>query len=295
MTVETLLQQVINALSLGSLYALLALGLSMVYGVLKLMNFAHGELVTITAYTMWFLASRGVSFPIVAVAGIAAATVVALLTELIAFRQLRKASFATVLIASFAVSVIIQNLIRQFISPRPRGIRVPAVFDAVLRFGFFHIGALSLITLATSLIVMALLVAFLRRTRWGMALRAAAADFEVARLVGVQANRIISLAFATAGFLAGIGGVLWVCRIGGMTPSMGLTPVIKSFVANVIGGLGSFQGAVLGGYLLAFLDIFLQVFLPAPARPFIDAFSLAVVVIILYFRPEGLMRKRSEA
>ncbi|TET75523.1 MAG: branched-chain amino acid ABC transporter permease [Dehalococcoidia bacterium] len=295
MTVETLLQQVINALSLGSLYALLALGLSMVYGVLKLMNFAHGELVTITAYTMWFLASRGVSFPIVVVAGIAAATVVALLTELIAFRQLRKASFATVLIASFAVSVIIQNLIRQFISPRPRGIRVPAVFDAVLRFGFFHIGALSLITLAISLIVMALLAAFLRRTRWGIALRAAAADFEVARLVGVRANRIISLAFATAGFLAGIGGVLWVCRIGGMTPSMGLTPVIKSFVANVIGGLGSFQGAVLGGYILAFLDIFLQVFLPAAARPFIDAFSLAVVVIILYFRPEGLMRKRSEA
>jgi branched-chain amino acid transport system permease protein len=141
---------------------------------------------------------------------------------------------------------------------------------------------------------MALLVVFLRRTQWGLALRAAAADFEVARLVGVRANRVIMLAFAISGFLAGIGGVLWVARIGGMTPSMGLTPVIKAFVANVIGGLGSFRGAVLGGYILAFLDIFLQVLLPPAARPFVSAFSLVAVVIILYFRPEGLLGRRSE-
>ena len=294
MTLETFLQQVINALSLGSLYALLALGLALVYGILRLMNFAHGELVTVTAYVMWFLVERNMSFQGAALVAIVAATVVALLTELIAFRPLRKAPFVVILISSFAVSVIIQNLVRQFISPRPRGIRVPAVLDETLRLGFFYVGALSLITLAICLIVMALLVVFLRRTQWGLALRAAAVDFEVARLVGVRANQVIMLAFAISGFLAGIGGVLWVARIGGMTPSMGLTPVIKAFVANVIGGLGSFRGAVLGGYILAFLDIFLQVLLPPAARPFVSAFSLVAVVIILYFRPQGLLGRRSE-
>jgi branched-chain amino acid transport system permease protein len=294
MTLETFLQQVINALSLGSLYALLALGLALVYGILRLMNFAHGELVTVTAYAMWFLVGRKMSFHGAALVAIVAATVVALLTELIAFRPLRKAPFVVILISSFAVSVIIQNLVRQFISPRPRGIRVPAVLDETLHLGFFYVGALSLITLAISLIVMALLVVFLRRTQWGLALRAAAVDFEVTRLVGVRANRVIMLAFAISGFLAGIGGVLWVARIGGMTPTMGLTPVIKAFVANVIGGLGSFRGAVLGGYILAFLDIFLQVLLPPAARPFVSAFSLVAVVIILYFRPQGLLGRRSE-
>lgn len=294
MTLETFLQQVINALSLGSLYALLALGLALVYGILRLMNFAHGELVTVTAYAMWFLVGRKMSFHGAALVAIVAATVVALLTELIAFRPLRKAPFVVILISSFAVSVIIQNLVRQFISPRPRGIRVPAVLDETLHLGFFYVGALSLITLAISLIVMALLVVFLRRTQWGLALRAAAVDFEVTRLVGVRANRVIMLAFAISGFLAGIGGVLWVARIGGMTPTMGLTPVIKAFVANVIGGLGSFRGAVLGGYILAFLDIFLQVLLPPAARPFVSAFSLVAVVIILYFRPQGLLGRRTE-
>lgn len=295
MTAETFVQQVINVLSLGSLYAVLALGLAMVYSVLRLMNFAYGELVTVTSYTIWFLMVRGISFPAAAAAGVVAATVVSLLTELIVFRPLRKASFVVVLISSFGMSVIIQNLIRQLISPRPRGIRVPAVFDEVVRLGPFHIGMLSLVTLAMSLVVMTLLVAFLQRSRWGMALRAASTDFEVARLVGVRANRIIALAFVVSGFLAGVGGVLWVSRIGGMTPGMGLTPVLRAFVSLVIGGLGSLRGAVVGGFVLAALEVSMQVLLPSWARPFIDALALAFIVVILYFSPEGLIREQAEA
>lgn len=295
MTVELIVQQVINALSRGSLYALLALGLAMVYSVLGLMNFAYGELVTVTGYTMWFLMVRGISFPVAAVIGIVAATVVSLLTELTAFHPLRRASFAAILFSSFAVSVIIQNLIRQLISPRPRGIRIPAALDEVVRLGPFYIGVLSLVTFALSLAVMILLVAFLQRSRWGIALRAAAADFEVARLVGVRANRIIALSFVISGLLAGVGGVLWVSRIGGMTPSMGLTPVLRSFIAVVIGGLGTLRGAVVGGFVLASLEVALHVLLPSWARPFIDALSLVVVVVILYISPEGLIRKEVEA
>lgn len=295
MSIELLTQQAINALSLGSLYALLAIGLAVVYSVLGLMNFAYGELITVTAYTMWFLMVRGVSFPAAAAAGVIAAGVVALITELVAFRPFRKASFVVVLIASFATSVIIQNLVRQLVSPRPRGIRVPPVFDEVVRLGPLHIGVLSIVTLVLSLTAMTLLVAFLQRTRMGVALRAAAADFEVAQLVGVRPNRVISSAFLTSGILAGIAGVLWVSRSGGMTPTMGLTPVINAFVAIVMGGLGSLRGAVVGGFVLAFLEIFLQALLPTWALPFVVAFSLATVVAILYFRPQGLVRKQVAA
>jgi len=137
---------------------------------------------------------------------------------------------------------------------------------------------------------MSLLLYFLLRTKWGMALRAASVDFEVTRLVGVPANNIISLAFA----IAGIGGALWVIRTGGIAPTMGLYPIIKSFVSNVIGGLGSLVGAVVGGLILGFIDIFLKVLLPAEARPFVDAVALIAVVIILYFKPQGIMFKKEE-
>jgi len=295
MTLEVFVQQLINAISLGSLYALLALGLAMVYGVLKVLNFAHGDLVAVTGYIMWLLWMKGgVSFPVAVVAGILGATLVSILTELIAFRPLRKASYAVLLISSFAVSVIIQNLVRLLIDPRPQGMKIPAVFDRVMIIGSFHIGFLALFTLATCLSAMGLLLYFLMRTRWGMALRAAAADFEVARLVGVPANSVISLAFAVAGLLAGIGGALWVIRSGGIAPTMGLYAIITAFVSNIIGGLGSLVGAVVGGLVYGFLDIYLRALLPAEIRAFVQAFILIAVVIILAIRPQGLMLKRRE-
>jgi len=295
MTAELFIQQLINAISLGSLYALLALGLAIVYGVLKVLNFAHGDLVAVTGYIMWFFWMKyEIPFPLAVIAGILGATGISILTELIAFRPLRKANYAVMLISSLAVSIIIQNLIRMFIDPRPRGLRIPPVFDKVITIGSFHIGALSIITLLISLVAMGILLYFLLRTRWGLALRAAAVDFEITRLVGVPANRTISLAFAISGLLAGIGGALWVIRTGGIAPGMGLNPIIKAFVSNVIGGLGSLTGAVVGGLIFGFFDIFFKAFLPGAARPFVDAFALTAVVIILFFKPQGIMFKKEE-
>jgi branched-chain amino acid transport system permease protein len=295
MTVELFFQQLINAISLGSLYALLALGLAIVYGVLKVLNFAHGTLVAVTGYIMWLVSMElELPFAVAVAAGILGATGVSILTERVAFRPLRGSKYAVMLMSSFAVAIIIENLIRLLIDPRPKGLRIPPVFDKVIRIGAFRIGSLSIITLVISLIVMGLLIYFLLRTRWGMALRAAAVDFEVTRLVGVPANRIISLAFAIAGLLAGIAGALWVIRVGGIAPTMGLVPIIKAFVANVIGGLGSLPGAVIGGLILGFFDIFLKAFLPPGVRPYVEAISLACVVIILYFRPQGIMIKGEE-
>lgn len=295
MTADLFIQQLINAISLGSLYALLAVGLAIVYGVLKVLNFAHGDLVAVTGYIMWFVWMKfEMPFVLAVIAGILGATLISIFTELVAFRPLRKASYAVMLMSSFAVSVFIQNLIRMFIDPRPRGMKIPAVFDKIVTIGSFHIGTLSIITLVISLTVMGILLYFLLRTRWGLALRAAAVDFEVTRLVGVPANRTISLAFMIAGLLAGVGGVLWVIRTGGIAPTMGLNPIIKAFVSNVIGGLGSLPGAVVGGMILGFIDIFLKAFLPSGARPFVEAFSLIAVVIILFFKPQGIMFKKEE-
>lgn len=293
MTAEQLVQQLINALSLGSIYALLALGLAMVFSVLGMLNFAFGELVTITGYVMFWLVAAQTSFVTAAIAGVIFATAASMLIEQIAFRPLRRAPFITLLFSSFAVAVIIQNLIRQLVSPRPQGIPVPGLFDEVWRIGAFRIGVLPVMTVSTGLIALLVLAAFLQRTQWGLAIRAAALDFEVARLMGIRANRVIALAFALSGFLAGVAGVLWVARRGTVTPDMGFVPILKAFIAVVIGGLGNLWGAVLGGFVLAFLEIALEVLLPNTFRPFTEAFSLIAVVVILYFRPQGLVKTQS--
>ena len=295
MSAQEAIQQLINALSLGSLYAVLALGLAMVFSVLGLLNFAYGELLTITGYVMWALLGAGAPFAFAALGGIAAATIASLLMERVAFRPLRGASFIALLLSSFAVAVIVQNVIRQAISPRPKGLGVPSFFDEVLRVGSIRISVLSLLTLAVGLAALIVLAAFLQRSRSGLAMRAAAADFEVTRLMGARANRVIALAFGLSGLLGGIAGVLWVSRGGVVTPDMGFTPILTAFVAIVIGGLGSLRGAMFGGFALAALEIGLQTLLPSGVRPFTSALVLLAVVAVLYVRPGGIVGGRSEA
>jgi branched-chain amino acid transport system permease protein len=290
MTLSIIIQQLINALSLGCLYALLALGLAMVYSVLGLLNFAYGELITICGYTVYLLLLSGVPFYLAGLIGIAMAIIASLVIERVVFKPLRGASFISLLFASFAVAVIIQNFIKQAISTRPKIIPVPQVFDEVLKLGPLQFGVLPLITLVVGAVTLFALVAFLHRTRWGLAIRAAAEDFEVTRLMGARANRIIALSFALSGFVAGVAGVLWLARRGAVSPTMGFTPILKAFIAIVIGGLGSLKGAVLGGMVLAFIEFTLMVFLPTTILPFTEAFALLIVVFILYFKPEGLIK-----
>src|SRR5581483_11452348 len=175
-------QQLVNALSLGSIYSML------------------------------FASHLGAPFVVMALVGIAAATVASVLMELIAFRPLRNASFMTLLFTSFAVSQLIENVLRQAISPRPKGVPVPDLFDNAIRLGPITIGLLPLITAGVGVVSLYGLTLFLRRSRAGLSMRAASQDFTTARLVGVRANRVISLAFAISGVLAGIAGVLWISR-----------------------------------------------------------------------------------
>jgi branched-chain amino acid transport system permease protein len=289
------IQQLVNAASLGSIYALLALGLSMVYGVLGMLNFAYGDLVTICGYTMLLAHSIGLPFGIGAVLGVLAAVTASVLMELVAFRPLRGASFVTLLFTSFAVSQLIQNGFRQAISPRPKGVPVPDLFDEAISLGPIRIGVLPLLTAVVGALSLVGLTLFMRRSRAGVAMRAAAQDFETARLLGARANRVISLAFAMSGVLAGIAGVFWIARTTSVNPSGGFVPILEAFIASVIGGLGNLTGAVAGGFFLGFLEVFLQALLPGGLLPYAQAVALLVVVAILYVRPQGLFGRRTVA
>lgn len=295
MSPSEFVQQLINALSLGSIYALLALGLSMVYGVLGMLNFAYGELVTIAGYTMLATTTLGLPFWLVALVGVLAAGIASVLMELVAFRPLRTASFVSLLFTSFAVAQLIQGAFRQAVSVRSRGIPVPELFDEAVRLGPVRISLLSMITAAIGVISLVALTAFMRRSRAGVAMRAASQDFTTARLQGVRANRVISLAFMISGLLAGIAGVLWIARTTSVNPTTGFVPVIQAFIASVIGGLGNLRGAVIGGFFIGTLEVFLQALLPGSLLPYAQAASLLIVVAILYVRPQGLFGQRVEA
>jgi branched-chain amino acid transport system permease protein len=293
--VQEAIQQLINALSLGSTYALLALGLAMVFSILGLINFAHGELVTIAAYTMYLLQLEGAPFWARVVAAVAASTVAAVLMERVAFRPLRGASFVTLIFTSFAISIVIQNLFVALISPRQRGVSFPDFLNRSFHAGAYTISALQVLTAGVCAAALLVLTLFLRGTNQGLGMLAASQDFQVTRLMGISADRVIAGAFAVSGALAGVAAIFLTARRGTVDPFMGFDPVLKAFIASVIGGLGSLGGAVAGGFVLAGIEVCLDGTLPTGAQPFRDAFSLLIVVGILYVRPEGILRRRVEA
>ena len=285
-----ILQFLINALSLGSLYALMALGLAIVYGIMRLINFAYGELVMVGGYTLLVVGGAAAAWILVAVIAVGAAIFVSLLLERVAFRPVRDASPNTMLVTSFAVSALLQNAALLLVSPRPKAVRLPSVFSENFEIGGLLISKTDVLTLVVCLSLLGLLTLFLKRSLLGVSLRAAADDFTMTRLLGINANRVIATAFAISGGLAGVVSLFWIGRIGSVVPQIGLTPVLVAFIATVIGGMESLLGAVVGGFLLAFLTVGLQYILPQNLLDFRQAFVFVVVILMLLFRPQGLIQ-----
>ena len=285
-----IIQFTIDALSLGSLYALMALGLVIVYGILKLVNFAYGELIMVTGYTLFLLNGSPLPWLVMAACAILVAIFVGISTELVAFRPVRAKSVTAILITSFAFSTLLQNAALLFISPRPRQVPLPDLFTESVELAGVIIPYRNLITIVCAVVLLAVFTLLLKKTVLGIALRAAASEFRMARMLGVPANLVISLAFAISGFFAGVVGILWLGRIGVVLPTIGLEPLLVAFIATVIGGMRSLQGAVLGGYLLAFVDISLNYALPQDLLQFRDAFTFSFVIILLVVKPDGLIR-----
>jgi branched-chain amino acid transport system permease protein len=285
---DTAIQQTINALSLGATYALLALGLSVVFSIVRLINFAHGEVMTVAGYAIWFALVLAVPAPMAMLVGVTVAILAAVAMERVAFRPMRKADVTSLLITSFAVSEIIKILFQNGISARPVPIVLPQWISGTIQLGSVRVGTISVISIIAVALSLAALVLILRRTALGIAMRAAAEDFAVVRLMGIKANHVVALAFAISGALAGIAAVLWVAQRGSVDPLMGATPVLKAFIATVLGGLGSLSGAVLGGFVVGIVEVFLQGYLPESLLPYREAISLSIIIGILVLRPDGI-------
>ena len=284
------IQFLIDVLSLGGAYALMALGLVIVYGILRLGNFAYGELIMVAGYTLYLLNGSALPWLVMAAAAVMMAVVTGLATDYVAFRPVRAKSVTAVLITSFAFSTLLQNAALLFISPRPRNVPLPDIFSETVQFAGVITPARNLITIAAAVILLALFAWLMRRSVLGIAMRAAATHFTMARMLGVPANLIISSAFALSGLLAGLVALLWLGRIGTVAPGIGLEPLLIAFIATVLGGMRSLQGAVLGGFLLAFIDTGLNYTLPQDLLKFRDAFTFSLVILILLWRPEGLLK-----
>jgi branched-chain amino acid transport system permease protein len=292
MSTGTLIQFILDVLSLGSLYALMALGLVIVYGILKLVNFAYGELVMVAGYTLYMLNATPFPWLAMAVVAILMAIATGVMTEFVAFKPVRAKSVTAVLITSFAFSTLLQNAALLFISPRARNVPLPDIFTRSVEILDVVIPIRNLITIACVLLLLSIFSFAMKRTVLGLALRAAASQFRMARMVGIPANMIISLAFAISGLFAGVVAILWLGRIGSVVPGIGLEPLLVAFIATVIGGMRSLLGAVVGGYLLALIDVSFNYGLSQHLLHFRDAFTFTFVILILLFRPSGLIKGR---
>ncbi|GMB79261.1 branched-chain amino acid ABC transporter permease [Shinella zoogloeoides] len=284
------IQFAIDVLSLGGAYALMALGLVIIYGILRLVNFAYGELIMVAGYTMYLSSGSGLPWLVMATLAVGMAVLFGILTDYAAFRPVRAKSVTAVLITSFAFSNLLQNAALLFISPRPRNVPLPEIFSQTVSIGGAITPVRNLITIAASIVLLAAVAFLMRKTTLGIAMRAAATNFTMARMLGVPANLIISSAFALSGFLAGVVGILWIGRIGTVVPGVGLEPLLVAFIATVIGGMRSLPGAVVGGFLLALIDTTLNYSLSQDLLKFRDAFTFSLVILILLWRPQGLIK-----
>ncbi len=294
-------QNIIDALSLGSLYALTALGISLLFGIMRLVNFAHGDLITVGAYALIVPSSNPNAvmyiglWPVLAIIATICALVItlAVLCERIAFRPLRGADPSVLMIASFAVSYFIQHGLIMIFGSRPRGIDLWPFLQSSIGVAGLRVQLLQLVTIVVTFVLLGMLVVFLNRSKIGRQMRAASENFMMARFLGVRANLVIAAAFAVSGFFAAVVSLLYIVQRGTLTYDFGVPLVMAAFVATVIGGMGSILGAVLGGFLVGVATVFFQVVLPESIRSDRDAFVFALIILILLVRPAGLIKVKS--
>jgi branched-chain amino acid transport system permease protein len=277
----------LDAITFGCLFSLAALGVGIVFGVMRLANFAHGELIMIGSYAMYLLAF--LPWPITWILALCLVAFVAILTERVAFRWLRLAEPSTLLIASFGVSIFLQNLVVVIYRTRARSVVLPGFVEKSISVLGVQVQVVSVMTIAITVGALLALVAFFRRTSLGLQMRAAAEDFRMAQLTGTRANRVVASAFAISGLMACLVSILMTSRTATITPNMGLTPVLYAFCAVTIGGLGSLVGSAVGGFVVGFISVAMAALLPPSLSPYRDAFTFTAVIAILILRPQGLV------
>lgn len=281
-----MLQHILDATSTGSLYAVIALGIALVFGVMKLVNFAYGELLVVGGFIIYV--TESLPWPVVVACALLGVAIVAFLMERIAFRPVRNADPTTMLITSFAVSILIQNIFVWTAGRRAKGVSFGNSLAEPVHIGSASVPIVELVTIGVIIAVLVGFVFLLQRTETGIQMRAASEDFQMTRLLGVKANRVIVAAFVASGILAAVASLLLIATTGAVSPYIGLTPVLVGFVATVIGGMGSLTGAAVGGFLLGVVTVVFQVALPDSVQSYRDAFVFGGVILVLLLRPNGL-------
>jgi branched-chain amino acid transport system permease protein len=281
------LQYIIDSIGTGSLYALMTLGLALVFSVMGLMNFAYGQLVMIGGFAMILLRSQ--PWWVLILGTVVAVVVVSLLMERLAFRPVRTATAMTMLITSFALAQFLQQAARVAFGANPRPLEQFSELSVQYVVGDLYISRMMLITVSTTVIAAVALALLLKRTNIGIQLRASTEDVEMSKLVGIKSNRVIASAFVISGVLAAIVAMLFFSTRTNVSWSSGESIVLIAFVGAVIGGLGSMVGAALGGFLMGFTYTMLNALLPLELRVFADAILYTIVIVVLLIRPAGLV------
>jgi branched-chain amino acid transport system permease protein len=278
-----------NGLSLGSLYALVAIGYTMVYGILRLINFAHGDLLMVAAYAgLYGIGIFSLPWPLAFGLAVTVTVGLGLLLEKAAYKPLRQAPRLSLFISAIGVSFLLENLALVLLGGRPQAFPTVGLFAGVIPLGPLFLPRLSLWIFSLTAVALLALFGVVYYTRLGMAMRAIAYDLETSRLQGINVDRVISLTFMLGSGLAGLGGLLWALKYPQVNPFMGVLPGLKAFIAAVAGGIGNLTGAVVGGLLLGILEVLIVALLPDWAG-YRDALAFGLLMLVLLCRPQGLL------
>jgi branched-chain amino acid transport system permease protein len=284
-----IIQQILNGLALGSVYALIAIGYTMVYGIIKLINFAHGDIYMAGAYFGYVAVSRlNLGFIPALIMAMALSALLGIIIEKVAYKRLRNSPRITLLITAIGMSLLLENGFRLIFGPNPKP------FPELLATKIFHIGSLrvnniQLIIFGVSIVLVVILEYIVFKTKTGKAMRASSYDIEAAKLMGINVDRIISLTFAIGSALAGAGGILVGIAYPRIEPYMGIMPGLKAFVAAVLGGIGVLPGAMLGGLVMGVAETFTKAFISTKLS---DAIIFSILIVVLIVKPDGLLGKQ---
>ncbi len=294
MTMDIFLQQLVNGLTLGSLFALVAIGYTMVYGILRLINFAHGDIFMVAMYIAFFSISIfNVPWYISFVIVIVSTALLGMVTEKVAYKPLRKQSAPgiSLLISSIGASYLMENLATVLFTGRPKNFPQIPFFTDMITLGNIRIQRLALMVPIITIVLLVALLYLVNHTKTGMAMRAVSKDVETAELMGVSVNKIVAITFGIGSALAAVGAIMWGMKYLNIKPDIGVMPGMKCFIAAVIGGIGNIKGAVVGGLLLGISEVLIVAFIPS-LTGYRDAFSFILLIVILLVRPNGIIGEK---
>lgn len=285
------LQQVINGLQLGFVYALIALGYTMVYGIVRLINFAHGDVFMLGAYFGFYaLGKYNLPFPLAIVSAMLGCAITGMAIEKIAYKPLRMAPRISLLITAVGVSLFLEYFTSLKFVFGPNYLAYPRPFSIVnFNLAGITVTNIQIIVFGVAIILLVFLYFFVQKTKTGMAMRAVAYDKETAQLMGISLSKIISITFGIGSALAGAGGVLYGIAYPQINPFMGIMPGLKAFVAAVLGGIGILPGAVIGAVIMGVVEVLTQAFISSTLR---DAVAFSILIIVLLVKPTGILGKR---